>query len=65
MNNLPILGRTTCGRALVWSLAANAVLFTLLMLSVIRYPVPGEGESKQRAAELEQARQQVMQGVQP
>lgn len=53
--------KVTCAQALAWSAAANVVLLTLLMLSVVHYPAPDE--SKQRAAELQQARQQIMQGV--
>lgn len=52
------MGQLTCGQALILSLAANMVMFTLLALSIVRYPVPVPGdEIEQRAAELYQMRQ--------
>lgn len=51
------IGRVTCGQALIWSLAANVVMFTLLVLSIVRYPAPAPGEIEQRATELHQMRQ--------
>lgn len=56
-NILNRLGAITCGQALIWSLAVNMVLFTLLMLSIVRYPAPEPGEVERRAAELQQMRQ--------
>lgn len=50
------LWRTPCGTLLVWSVGINLVLFSLLVLSIVRYPAPAPGEIEQRAAELHQMR---------
>lgn len=35
------LWRTPCGTLLVWSVGINLVLFSLLVLSIVRYPDDG------------------------
>ncbi len=49
------LGKVTCGQALMWSLAVNVVLFTLLMLSIVTYPDTG-ADVPAKAAQLQELR---------
>lgn len=49
------LGNVTCGQALVWSLAMNVVLFTLLMLSIVTYPTAA-ADVPAKAAQLQELR---------
>lgn len=49
------IGGLTCGRLLIWSVAANVVMFTLLTLTFIHYPVTGE-DVPAKAARLQELR---------
>jgi hypothetical protein len=53
MNIIEKIANMPVGLALIWSLAANVVLASLLLLSIIRYPLDG-ADVPAKAAQLYQ-----------
>ncbi|MDA8256594.1 MAG: hypothetical protein M0Z99_13310 [Betaproteobacteria bacterium] len=54
---LKLFGRVTCGQALAWSVAINAVLATVLFITVASWPGGGL-DVPAKAARLEELRNQ-------